>query len=161
MKRSTKIVLTTVIGLGLVSAVTAKQFDGCEGGPGFAGQHRADWIAKRISHRLGLSETQEQALDKFKSSMLQQFDGWREHRLASPDIQSLLNNEFDQVKANQLLEQRLQEVRETAPTVIAGMADFYNQLDAEQQAQVREMIEDRMSHRRGPWQRGEGMSDNR
>lgn len=148
MKRSTKIIIGSVLGLGLISAVTAKQFGACEGGPGFGGGHRAEWMSKRVSQRLDLNDTQQLALQTLKDSMLDRVDSMRDQReMMGADIQSLLNNEFDQVKAQQLIEKKIQALRENVPEMISAFAGFYDQLDAGQQAQVREMLEQRMSHR--------------
>ena len=148
MKRSTKIIIGSVLGLGLISAVTAKQFGNCDGGAGFSGSHRAEWMTKRISNRLNLNDTQQMALTDLRDSMLDRVDTMRGQRdMMGADIQSLLNNEFDQLKAQQLIEQKMQTVRDNAPEMISAFAGFYDQLDADQQEQVRKMLEQRMSHR--------------
>ncbi len=156
MKRSTKIIFGSIVGIGLVGAVTAKQFGACENGPGFGHGHghfsmshdgRADWMKKRITRVLDLDAAQQVELDKLKTSV---FDGMQAMRAEKPDvseIQALLNNEFDQTKAMQLLEQRGSTIKENAPAIIAAFADFYNQLDAVQQAKVSEMVEHRMGQR--------------
>ena len=148
MKRSSKIVVGTLIGLGLVTVVTAKQFDYCDKGQGFAGSHRAEWMSKRIAHRLDLSESQQLELEKLRDGLLDRFDAMRGQRgMMQDDVLSLLNNEFDQVKAKQLIDQRVAVIDENAPSIISEFAGFYDQLDADQQAQIRKMIERRMSSR--------------
>lgn len=159
MKRSIKIILGSIVGVGLVGAVTAKQFGHCDYGAGsgyghFSTSHegRADWVTKRITGALDLNTAQQAELDKLKSSV---FDGMQTMRTEKPqasEIQALLNNEFDQTKAMQLLEQRGNTIKENAPILVAAFADFYNQLDAEQQAKISEMVE----HRMGQHDRGHG-----
>ncbi len=150
MKRSTKVVLGTLVGLGLVTAVAARQFDGCGFAPGMSGMaqgHHTKWMAKRIGHRLDLNDAQQLQLQTLQDNMIQRFSSLQEQRLSDNDLQSLLNAEFDQLKAGQLLDQRLDTVKQNAPDVIADIASFYDQLDVNQQQQVRDMVSKRMSHR--------------
>ena len=152
MKRSSKIIVGTLFGLGLVTVVTAKQFDYCDRGPMAGNSHRAEWMSKRISHRLDLSDAQQLELEKLKDSLFDRFDGMRGQRGAmQDDVLSLLDSEFDQKKAKQLLEGRIEAINENAPGLISAFAGFYDQLDAEQQAQIKKMIERRMSHRGSRW----------
>ena len=60
-------------------------------------------------------------------------------------------DKFDRTRAQSLLNEKLQAVQTGSPEVIAAMGDFYDSLNAEQQAQVREM----MTKRRG-WMRHRG-----
>ena len=154
MKRSSKIIVGTLIGVGLVTVVTAKQFDYCERGHSYGNSHRGEWMSKRISHRLDLSDTQEIELANLKSSLFDRFDAVRVQRGAiQEDVLSLLDSEFDQQKAKQLIDQRIAAINENTPALISAFAGFYDQLDADQQAQIREMIERRMSRRGARWQK--------
>ena len=111
-------------------------------------------MSKRISHRLDLSDTQEIELANLKSSLFDRFDAVRVQRGAiQEDVLSLLDSEFDQQKAKQLIDQRIAAINENTPALISAFAGFYDQLDADQQAQIREMIERRMSHRGARWQK--------
>lgn len=167
MKRSTKIIFGSIVGIGLVGAVTAKQFGHCEYGAGFehgnghfSMKHdgRADWMKKRITRALDLDAAQQIELDKLKATV---FDGLQTMHAEKPDaseIQALLNNEFDQTKAMQLLEQRGSTIKERAPTIIAAFAGFYDQLDSTQQAKVSEMVEHRIGQRDHGWGHRGGFS---
>ncbi len=161
MKRSTKIIIGTVIGVGLVGAVTAKQFGSCEYGGGYGhrghfskmehGGRHMDRMAQRITKKLDLNTEQQAELDKLKTSIFDSVQDMRSQKPDASEIQALLNNEFDQTKAMQLIEQRGQVLKETAPQIITAFAQFYDQLNAEQQAKVSEMVEYRMSHREHKW----------
>jgi Spy/CpxP family protein refolding chaperone len=59
---------------------------------------------------------------------------------------------FDRSQARSLLEQKAGAVQAQGPKVIDAMADFYDSLNAQQQAQVRELLDKR--GRGGWWQRG-------
>ena len=154
MKRSTKIIIGCVIGVGLVGAVTAKQFAYCDDGPGFGHGSRGQWMEKRISRALDLSDTQQAELSELKSSIFESVQNMRSEKPDVSEIQALLNHEFDQTKAMQLFEQRSQTVNKMAPQLITAFAMFYNQLDAEQQEKVSEIIEHRMERRDGWGPRG-------
>ena len=154
MKRSTKIIVGSLVGLGLVGVVTAKQFDhgpGCSYGQGSGSEYRGGWITKRIAWKLDLNEQQENELNDLKASVFKGLDSMRAERLTADQIQSILNTELDQVKAVQLLAQRLELVEQNAPALIAAFAEFYDGLDSAQQAEVSEMIEYRMSHKGRHW----------
>ncbi len=154
MKRSSKIIVGTLIGLGLVTVVTAKQFDYCDRGHSYGNSHRGEWMSKRISHHLDLSDTQQLELAKLKDSLFERFDAVRSQRgTIQQDVLSLLDSEFDQQKAKQLIDLRVQAINENVPELISAFAGFYDQLDADQQAQIKEMIERRMSRRGGRWQK--------
>ncbi len=152
MKRSTKIILGSVVGLGLVGAVTAKQFGACEYGP----DQRADWISQRVSDELNLTTVQQSELQNLKGSALAAFGSMREQKPAFSEIEALFATEFDQAKAIQLVESRSQTFTQKAPELIAAFANFYNTLDDSQRAEVSEMVENRMQHgprgrRHGSW----------
>ncbi len=154
MKRSTKIIVGSLVGMGLVGVVTAKQFDhgpGCSYGPGSGNEHRGGWITKRIAWKLDLNDQQENELNDLKVSIFRGLDSMRAEKLTVDQVQSVLSSELDQAKAMQLLEQRLELLEKNAPSLIAAFAEFYDGLDSAQQAEVSEMIEFRMSHKGRRW----------
>lgn len=168
MKRSTKIILGSVLGVGLIGAVTAKQFGHCDYDRGLghghgefsemADSHRVKWMQKRISRALDLDAAQQAELIKLKTGIFESLQSLRSERPTASDIQALLNHEFDQGKAMQLVAQRSQTMQEKAPELIAVLATFYNQLNAEQQSKVSEMIADKLERRDHSW-RDHGGSD--
>ena len=144
MKRSTKIVLVSVVSLGVVGAVAARQFDGpgCGGGPG-------GWMAKKVAWELDLNEEQRDELDAFRWTLVDNIKTMREQRPDADEIQAVLGDQFDSEKALSMLDQRLQHVKERAPEVVSAFGEFYDSLDAEQKLQVAEAIEKRAE--RGGW----------
>ena len=157
MKRSTKIVLGSLVTLSLVGMVAAKQLDhngdgpGCSFGSDHDGGSRGNWISKRIAWKLDLNEGQEAEFDELKMSLFKGLDGMRAKRLTSEQVQSVLDTQFDQAKAMQLLSQRLVMIEDNAPALISAFAGFYDSLDAAQQAELGGMIEHRMSHKEQHW----------
>lgn len=155
MKRSTKIVLGTIIGVGLVSVVTAKQFGHCDNDSkyahGFGDGHRAEWVSKRVAKHLDLNTAQQETFDQLKDQAIEEIGAFRAERAKDYDIQALFNTQFDQTKAMQLLEQRTQMIQEHAPELISAFAKFYDGLDASQQVKVSEALENRMEHRGKGW----------
>jgi protein CpxP len=166
MKRSTKIVTGSLVALGLVGVIAAKQFQAGEHGPGcsFGSGHgydsRGGWISRRIAGKLDLNEQQEVQLDDLKTSLFEGLDSLRAERLTADQLESVLNTEFDQVKAMQLLEQRLVLIEQNAPVLIGAVAEFYDSLDASQQSELGEMIEYRMAQRGRHWG-GRGKDEHR
>lgn len=141
MKRRTKIILGSLISLGLVGAVTAKQFPGCGQG------HFAKKMVHRISHKLDLNDAQEAELEKLKTNMQEKFQQHHAQRSPVEDILSVFETQLDQDKAMQLLAKRTNMMQENAPDMINALAGFYNTLDAKQQEKVKEMVEKRLNHR--------------
>lgn len=141
MKRVTKVVIGSVIGLSLVGAVTAKQFGFCEQSP----DQRAGWISKRISHKLDLNDMQKAELESLKGVALSAFEAMRGQRPEFSEIEALFATEFDQTKALQLVESRSHDFTTQAPQLITAFADFYNTLDDTQRAEMTEMVEKRFT----------------
>lgn len=159
MKRSTKIIVGSLVGIGLVGGVAAKQFSHGDHDSGFSGHHRGDWISKRIAWKLDLDDQQQIELDRFKASMLDRMDTMRAARVTPDQVQSVLNTELNQAKAMQLLEAKLQGIRDSAPELITAFAGFYDSLDSSQQAEMAEMIEHRMANRGHKGRRHDGTAE--
>jgi protein CpxP len=63
------------------------------------------------------------------------------------ELQALLaGSTFDREKANALIQSKVGAVNSQSPKVVAAMADFYDSLKPEQQAKVREFM-----NQRGRW----------
>jgi protein CpxP len=66
-------------------------------------------------------------------------------------IETLVSGDkFDRAAAQALMARTTAAIESRSPELIAAMADFYDSLDARQQAKVREYLQ----HRRGWWRRG-------
>jgi Spy/CpxP family protein refolding chaperone len=107
---------------------------------------------ERISGKLDLNETQKAKLGALADEMLAQRQALRAGTEPRAEMQALIaGNQFDRAKAQALLEQKTQAVQGGGPKVIAAMADFYDSLNADQQAKVRAFMAE---HRHGGWGRG-------
>lgn len=96
---------------------------------------------EKVGDRLALDVSQ-----KAKLAVL--VDRLQEQRLAlrgatdpRADLQSLVkDNTFDRWHAQDLVNAKLQAVRDKSPQVVAAMADFYDSLRPDQQQRVREYL---------------------
>ena len=152
MKRSSKIVLVSVVSLGLVGVVAARQFDGM--GCGVPG----GWMSKKIAWELDLNDQQRTELDEFRWKMVDSIKDMRDQRPDAGEIQAVLGEQFNSDKAMSMLEQRLQRVQGRAPEMIAAFGEFYDSLDADQKVKLAEAVEKRVVH--GGW-RHRGPADKR
>jgi len=144
MKRSTKIVGTVVLSLGLVGAALAY------------GKHRfsdpelrAEYAMNYVSDVLSLDTSQEQSLGNLKDAMLtarsnlhQDFGPLHEElvRIVSADT-------FDQADVLATVEAKTQAVNAQAPEVVAALATFVDSLNADQKAEIVSFLEHKVSHR--------------
>lgn len=157
MKRSSKIVIGTVVTLGLVGVVTAKQFDGPGCGMGPGGMSGA-LVSQKMAWKLNLNDAQRAELDQLRKQVFANMNQMRQQRPSSDEIQAVMGEKLDQDKALKILDERLQRARDKAPEMIAAFGEFYDSLDAEQKAELGEMIERRIEqglHHRGG-KRGKG-----
>lgn len=140
MKRSTKIITAVVLTLGVAGGVAAYKGNGW---------HRGEHFISHVSDELELTPEQTEALEAIRDQI------WdiRQNVRQDPDarkqaVLSLIDGEvFDQTQALTLVSEKTELVTQYAPQVIASVASFYDSLSAEQQAEVREHIEQRMNHR--------------
>jgi Spy/CpxP family protein refolding chaperone len=111
----------------------------------------AEWRGKlidRAADELKLDEAQKQRLGVL-------FDKMNEQRSAlvgsTPNpradfTQLIAGDKFDRNRASALVQEKTGAVTAKSPEVIAAAADFYDALNAEQQARVRELL-----NKRGGW----------
>lgn len=150
MKRSSKMIIVSVVSLGLVSVVAARQFGGpgCGMGPdGMPG----GWVSQKMAWKLDLNDAQRAQLDELRDQMFVGYKEMREQRPVQEEIEAVLGDKLDRTKALAMLDQRLQKVRDHAPETIDAFADFYDSLDAEQQAELGRMIERRLARGHRHW----------
>lgn len=104
-----------------------------------------DWqrrIAERASGRLGLNAEQRTALDTLLARLQAQRAALRGSSHWGEQLHGLVRDKtFDRWQAQDLLHARVQALREHGPQVIEALAVFYDGLDAQQQHQVRALIE--------------------
>ena len=105
-------------------------------------------VIERVSSKLELNEAQKQKLGLLADEMIAQRKAMRGDS-ADPrtEVKALIaGNAFDRTRAQTLLTQKTEVVQAGGPKMIAAMADFYDSLNPQQQAQVRERLE-----KRGHW----------
>lgn len=144
MKRLTKI---SLIGAGALVALTT--ISGCSHFR--SPESRAEWMVDRVSSKLELNETQQAKLKSLSDEMLStrkemklKFGDSRE-QVAALFEQSVL----DQGKAVSIVKSHTKMVDEKAPVMVSAFADFYDSLDVEQQAEVREFIQEHKGRHSG------------
>lgn len=105
-------------------------------------------VIERVSDKLALNEAQKQKLGVLADEMIAQRKAMRGDS-ADPrtEMKALIAGPtFDRARAQTLLTQKTEVVQLGGPKVITAMADFYDSLNPEQQAQVRERLD-----KRGRW----------
>ncbi|GAB3649347.1 Spy/CpxP family protein refolding chaperone [Ramlibacter alkalitolerans] len=113
-------------------------------------RHRAH-VVDRVAARLELDEAQKDKL----AVLVEKLQAQRTALAGQPDpraqFQALVaGDKFDRAGAQALLQKAASALETRSPEVIAALGDFYDSLDARQQARVREFLQ----HRRGWWRRG-------
>lgn len=108
---------------------------------------------EKISDRLNLNADQKAKLGTLADEVIASRKAFRgESANPRADLQALIaGDKFDRSKAQQLLDQKLQDAQGNGPRMLAAFGDFYDSLNPEQQKQVREKLE-RRGH--GWWGRG-------
>jgi Spy/CpxP family protein refolding chaperone len=144
---------------GLFAVLTLGALGGCghhrdHAGWGASAQeqarHRAH-VVDRVASRLELNAQQKEKL----SVLVERLQAQRTAFAGQPDpraqFQALVaGDKFDRAGAQALLQKAANAIETRSPEVIAALGDFYDSLDARQQARVREHLQ----HRRGWWRRG-------
>ncbi len=105
---------------------------------------------ERMTHRLELNEAQQAEFDQLTQVFATQFQLNAGGMQAWPEqIKSVIDGaSFDRAAANQFLSERLSAIATAQPEIINAAADFYDSLDADQQAQIRERLEKGMERGR-------------
>jgi Spy/CpxP family protein refolding chaperone len=145
MKTISKIAIVTAGALVVVGSLAACSYH-------HDPEHRSQWMQEKVTKKLELNDTQQQQLKSVSDEMLnaresmeQQLGNDREQVLALLDQPTL-----DQDKVLDMIQSHTQAINEGAPGIVAALGDFYDKLSAEQQAEVREFVEEHRGHR-GHW----------
>lgn len=148
--------------VGVIGAVVALgAFSGCSSYRG----HQAGWnatpeqqarhrehVVDRVASRLDLNEAQKAKLSEFLAKMQAERAAMA---AAQPDPRAQMlalvsSDKFDRGGAQALMTKTAAALETRSPQLIAALADFYDSLDANQQARVRDYLQ----QRRGWWRRG-------
>ena len=108
-------------------------------------------IVDRVSRHLDLDATQKAKLDALAQTLQQQRAAWAGQGDPRSQMRALVaGDHFDRTQAQALVEKATAAIGTRSPAVIAAFGDFYDSLNPQQQARVREAME----RRRGWWRRG-------
>jgi periplasmic protein CpxP/Spy len=112
---------------------------------------RRGHVVDRVASRLELDEAQKAKL----ALLVEKLQAQRAALAGEPNpraqFQALVaGDKFDRAGAQDLLRKATSAIETRSPEVIAALADFYDSLDARQQAKVRDYLQ----HRHGWWRRG-------
>lgn len=146
MKPITKRILLAVGTLGLATSVAA-----------YAHQHfhdpeeRSAWIMEKITHELELTAPQQEKLEVVKVEiMTARKDMHQDRKQTKNDVLEMLGQpSMDRSRVQMMVDQRLDAMRNHAPQVINALGDFYDSLSPEQQLELREHVEQKMSRFEG------------
>ncbi len=142
MKNWIKKTLITVLSFTLLTGVVA----GCSRG------HHSDWSAEdtarmrdKVADKLDLSTAQRQKLTILVDQLLVVRQSVRgESADPRSTFAALISSDtFDRTKAQTLLDEKTRALQADGPATITALADFYDSLDPQQQARVREKLEPR------------------
>jgi len=112
-----------------------------------------DKMLERVASRLDLAEDQKKRLATLADKLHEQ----RTALLGTPgdpraEVQKLVaGDKFDRARAQSLVGEKTAAITAKSPEVIAAAADFYDSLNPQQQAKVREFMQRRHG---GWWHRG-------
>lgn len=112
-------------------------------------EERAEWMVEKVADRLDLNDTQKQKLDVVKIEMMKlrnEFKGEQE-KTREQVLGIVSQTTLDQDTLLSMINARTQAVSNNAPQIVAALGDFYDNLNPEQQAEVREKIEKGTKHR--------------
>lgn len=114
----------------------------------------AEWRGKaveRVTRKLDLDAAQKQKLDVLADKLVAQRAAMIGHT-ADPraELEALVAGPtFDRARALSLLDEKTRVLQTATPEVVNALADFYDSLNAAQQADVRAFLERRGGGRRG------------
>lgn len=137
MKRSSKILMTVVLTLGIAGAAAA------------VGKHRFGNPEKRATHmmnyisdELNLDATQRQTLTVFKDQLLNSRASMRkEMGNIRANAKSLIEaDQFDRAQALDLVNAKTSQINSIAPDVINSLGDFLDSLNNDQKAQISDFM---------------------
>jgi Spy/CpxP family protein refolding chaperone len=141
-------IIITVVGIATLltaSLVWAHQQKG-----GFGPSGRGGAMVEKVSKRLELSDYQKQKLELFAEAMRSMRESRKgEGREYRQELLSLLDTaSLDRGKAMELLDEKQREFNRHMNDLVTTFADFSDSLDAGQREELKEILSQRMEHRR-------------
>ncbi|HET8744776.1 MAG TPA: Spy/CpxP family protein refolding chaperone [Ramlibacter sp.] len=144
---------------GLFAVLTLGALAGCghhreHAGWGASAEEQArhrEHVIDRVAGRLELNEAQKAKLGVLLDKLHAQRAALAGQPSPRAQLQALVaGDKFDRAGAQALVARMNSALETRSPEVIGALADFYDSLDARQQAKVREHLQ----RRRGWWRRG-------
>ena len=116
-------------------------------------EERGEWMVQKVTKELELNTTQQANLSAVKDEFLglreTMRSGREQHRA---DILAMLQQPtLDRNKANEIVSYHVETINTRSPDIIDAIGDFYDSLDSEQRAELRELIEHKMEYHRHRW----------
>jgi Spy/CpxP family protein refolding chaperone len=112
-------------------------------------------VLERVASKLDLNEDPKKRLATLADKLQEQRAALRGGAAGDPraEMQKLVaGDKFDRARAQTLVTEKTAAINTKSPEVIAAMGDFYDSLNPQQQAKVREFMQGH--HRGGWWHRG-------
>jgi len=113
-------------------------------------EQRAQWMMKKVSKKLDLDADQRIKLESVRDELVATVKIARAGRdsVHQEALDIIKDDKLDRDKAITMVNKRTDTVVERAPTIIAAIGDFYDSLNEDQRAKLRERITDHMEHHR-------------
>ena len=139
MKRRTKIILVSVLTLGIVGGVAAKYM---HGGP----EAHAERFISHAQEELNLDAKQTQALTELKDELFTIGKDIKSSRTENAEqvVEMLTAPTLDQAKAVQMVRDRTETMNQRAEQLIAAIATFTDQLTPVQKQQLADKANSKM-----------------
>ncbi|MDH5228971.1 MAG: Spy/CpxP family protein refolding chaperone [Gammaproteobacteria bacterium] len=139
----TLFIISSVI--ALISAVAL--FSGCSRHGHKDPQKHMDYMVKKASKKLDLNSNQVVNLEAFGQTLLNSFADHKAKKQEAMETvkQAFASERLDQASLVTLIQSHTREIENKAPQVIASFAQFYDSLDGEQQAKLREHLQEKMA----------------
>jgi len=148
MKKATKIIIGTIATISIIVGT------GAYAGKKFMGGMNGDYVIYKLDKKLDLSDTQVDRLKDIQNYVKSHHKNKQQHRNDhKAKLVALINSpNLDQAQVLAMLDEKLQMIRNEAPTAISKIADFSDTLTETQRAELLEMIESHDHEKRhGGW----------
>ncbi len=149
MKKSSKIIIVSILTLGLAGGAFA--FGSQYYFSSMSMQEKADMFGGHVSKKLDLNDVQKDKLDQLTGRIVTIIQQVKQQRQADEQLVDHLitDQPLNQIELLSRINQKTAMVNDHAPEMVGLLANFVNSLDTEQKAEVNAMIEKRKSHRFG------------
>lgn len=109
-------------------------------------EQRAERIIEKVTEELELTQEQQAKLGAVRDEFISTGKEMRKDRKqARAEFLGLLEQpQLDRARAQTLVNQRLDAIRDHSPQIINALADFYDSLTPEQQKELREHLQEKM-----------------